>query len=81
MPFLRLVCTSIFYFANNNANSGYYLFLLIIFLVFFKVQMTLDYFTLVLHYNGIMDGHSGRRKYIGGIVLVYDNMEIDLFSV
>uniref|UniRef100_A0A2N9EX01 Uncharacterized protein n=1 Tax=Fagus sylvatica TaxID=28930 RepID=A0A2N9EX01_FAGSY len=43
--------------------------------------MTLDYFTLVLHYNGIMDGHSGRRKYIGGTVLVYDNMEIDLFSV
>jgi hypothetical protein len=43
--------------------------------------MTLDYFTLVLHYNGIMDGHSGRRKYIGGTVLVYDNMESDLFSV
>jgi hypothetical protein len=43
--------------------------------------MILDYFTLMLHYNGIMDGHSGRRKYIGGTVLVYDNMEIDLFSV
>ena len=43
--------------------------------------MTLYYFTLVLHYNGIMDGHSGRRKYIGGTVLVYDNMDIDLFSV
>ena len=36
--------------------------------------MTSDYFTLVLHYNGIMDGHLGKRKYIGGIVLVYDNM-------
>uniref|UniRef100_A0A2N9H486 PB1-like domain-containing protein n=1 Tax=Fagus sylvatica TaxID=28930 RepID=A0A2N9H486_FAGSY len=28
-----------------------------------------------------MDGHSSRRKCIGGTVLVYDNMEIDLFSV
>ncbi|GMY14360.1 hypothetical protein FCV25MIE_09599 [Fagus crenata] len=28
-----------------------------------------------------MDGHSSWRKYIGGTVLVYDNMEIDLFSV
>ncbi|GMY35276.1 hypothetical protein FCV25MIE_30518 [Fagus crenata] len=28
-----------------------------------------------------MDGHSGRRKYIGGTVSVYDNMDIDLFSV
>ncbi|GMY35076.1 gtp-binding protein sar1 [Fagus crenata] len=28
-----------------------------------------------------MDGHSGWRKYIGGTVLVYDNMETDLFSV
>uniref|UniRef100_A0A2N9J0V4 Uncharacterized protein n=1 Tax=Fagus sylvatica TaxID=28930 RepID=A0A2N9J0V4_FAGSY len=44
-------------------------------------EMTLDYFTLVLHYNGIMDGHSGRRKYIGGTVLVYGNMESDLFPV
>jgi hypothetical protein len=43
--------------------------------------MTSNYFTLVLYYNGIMDGHSCRRKYIGGTVLVYENMEIDLFSV
>jgi hypothetical protein len=43
--------------------------------------MTLDYFTLVLPYNGIMAGHSGRRKYIGGTVLVYDNMKTNLFSV
>ena len=35
----------------------------------------------MLHYNGIMDSHSGKRKYIGGTVLVYDNRETDLFSV
>ena len=34
--------------------------------------MTSDYFKLVLRYNGIMDGHSSRRKYIGGTVLVYE---------
>ncbi|GMY19759.1 hypothetical protein FCV25MIE_14998 [Fagus crenata] len=28
-----------------------------------------------------MDSHSGRRKCIGGTVLVYDNMETNLFSV
>ena len=35
----------------------------------------------MLHFNGIMDSHSGKRKYIGRTVLVYDNRETDLFSV
>nr|POF16124.1 hypothetical protein CFP56_15615 [Quercus suber] len=38
-------------------------------------------FTLVLHYNGVLHHSVKKRKYIGGKVKVYDNVDSDCFSV
>ena len=38
-------------------------------------------FTLVLHYNGVLHHSVKKRKYIGGKVKVYDNVDLDCFSI
>ena len=38
-------------------------------------------FTLVLHYNGVLHHSVRKRKYIGGTVKVYDNVDSNCFSV
>ena len=38
-------------------------------------------FTLVLHYNGVLHHSVKKRKYTGGKVKVYDNVDSDCFFV